>query len=98
MPPKQQKLSFACSSSSSDKRPRDEASPTPSAEQDSPNIQYENAVFMTRQLPGGIQVPCKFITPIFEEHERIRSNFSLEIESLKNTIRGHEDNITKLYQ
>jgi hypothetical protein len=98
MPPKQQKLSFAGSSSSSDKRPRDEASPTPSAGQDSPNSQYENAVFMTKALPGNVQVPARFITPIFEELERIRSNFSLEIESLKNTIRGHEDNITKLHQ
>jgi hypothetical protein len=98
MPPKQQKLSFAGSSSSSDKRPRDEASPTPSAGQDSPDPQYANAVFMTRHLPGGVQVPAKYITPIFEELERICSNFSLEIESLQNTIRGQDTNITKLQQ
>jgi hypothetical protein len=98
MPLKQQKLSFAGSSSSSDKRPRDEVSPAPSAEQDSSHSQYENAVFMTKTLHGNVQVPSKYITPIFDELERIRSNFSLEIESLKNTIRGHEDNINKLHR
>jgi hypothetical protein len=100
MPRKQQKLSFAGSSSSSDKRPRDEASPTPSAGQDDPTQLnfFEKMIWMAKRNPGTLPVPHNFFLSLVDELEKVRSNFSLEIDSLQNTIRGQDTTITKLQQ
>jgi hypothetical protein len=96
MPPKQQKLSFAGSSSSCDKRPRDEVSPTP--QQGRSNTLFDTTIRMARGNAGSELVPYAFFLTFADEFLKTRSNINLEFESLRNTIRGHEDNITKLQQ
>jgi hypothetical protein len=94
MPPKQQKLSFAGSSSSSDMRPRDEVSPTP--QQERSQSRFESVIRLARGNAGSELVPYSFFLSFIEEFLETRSNTDLEFDSLRNTIRGHEENITKL--
>jgi hypothetical protein len=96
MPPKQQKLSFAGSSSSSDKRPHNEVSPTP--QQSRTSSQFETAVRLAQGNAGSKLVPYAFFLTFIDEFLNTRYNIDLEFESLRNTIRGHKDNITKLQQ
>jgi hypothetical protein len=96
MPPKQQKLSFAGSSSSSDKRPRDEVSPTP--QQGRSETLFEQSIRLSRSNLGSDPAPNAFFLHFIDEFLKTRSNTDLEFESLRNTIRGHEEHITKLQQ
>jgi hypothetical protein len=53
---------------------------------------------MAKRDPGTLSVPHGFFLSLIDALEKVRSNCSLEIESLQNTIRGQNDIVTKLQQ
>jgi uncharacterized coiled-coil protein SlyX len=106
MPPKQQKLSFAGSSSSSDKRPREEVSPTPQygrTESPAPAPAPESFQF----TPGGgfralAAAPSYAHADAFfqlcEDVEKLRSTFTRDLQELSNTVLEKNAIIEKLQE
>jgi hypothetical protein len=107
MPPKQQKLSFAGSSSSSDKRPRDEVSPTPQygrAESPAPAPAPAPTPFSFGPPTAAFgstapsYVHSSSFTSLCIEVDKLRSDFTRELKALSNTVLEKNTIIEKLQE